>query len=128
MSTIQLNAWVVNNLISSFYQLCNDVISLTSLKITLPLYLLLSVLRSRIPCKHNAWAADNLAPLNVLFLSIDIISLVSPKITLELFLLLAFVKWNVIFTLRKMVQPKPEQPDHFRRPCTQNSFSIIFGQ
>ena len=31
---------------------------------------LLSFLHNSIPCKHNAWAADNLAPLDMPFLSI----------------------------------------------------------
>ena len=38
-----------------------------------PLCLLLSFLHNRVPCEHNnernVWAADNLAPLDVPFLS-----------------------------------------------------------
>ena len=41
-----------------------NVISLTSLKIALPICLLLSFLHNRIPCKNNAWADDNLTPPN----------------------------------------------------------------
>ena len=78
LSTIQLNVWVADILFLS-------VISLKGQKITLPLCLLLSVLHNRIPCKHNV--SDNIAPLDMLFLSI-IVSLTSPKITLALFFIM----------------------------------------
>ena len=35
----------------------------------LPLYLLLSFLHNRIPCKHNVWAPNIFKPLDMLFLS-----------------------------------------------------------
>ena len=47
-----------------------DVVSLTGLNIIQPFCLLLSFLHDRIPRKHNAWAPDNLEPLDMLFLSI----------------------------------------------------------
>ena len=76
-------------------------VSLIGLKITLPFCLLLSFLRNRIPCKHNAWTADNLAPLDVPFLFI-IVSLTSPKVTLALFVYyLLYVKMDLHFYLEK---------------------------
>ena len=95
LSTIQLNEWTPITsplLISSFYQLYYNVISLTGLKITLimTLHLLLSFLHNRIPCKHNAWAANNLVPLDMLLLS-NIISLTSPNITLALLFITCFL-------------------------------------
>ena len=33
-------------------------------------FITLSFLLNRIPCKHNAWASNNLAPLDMPFLSI----------------------------------------------------------
>ena len=47
-----------------------DVISLIGLRITQPFCLLLSFLDNRIPCKHNACAANNFAPLDMPFLFI----------------------------------------------------------
>ena len=73
LRAIQLNTWAADNLpmlISFLYQLYYNVISLTGLKITQLLCLLLSFLHNRIPCMHNVWAADNLAPLDMPFLSI----------------------------------------------------------
>ena len=48
----------------------DDVVSLIRLNITQPFCLLLSFLHDRIPCKHNAWAPNNLEPLDMFFLSI----------------------------------------------------------
>ena len=48
----------------------DDVVSLIDLNITQPFCLLLSFLHDRIPCKHNVWAADNLEPLDMFFLSV----------------------------------------------------------
>ena len=56
--------WVADNFTT------DTVIRLIGLKVTLPLCLLLSFLHNRIPCKHDVWAADNLASLDILFLSI----------------------------------------------------------
>ena len=73
LKTILLNEWVVNNFTIVdilFYQLYYNNISLTGLKITQPLCLLLSFLHNRVPCMHNAWVADNLTLLGMLFLSI----------------------------------------------------------
>ena len=81
-------------LISFFYQLYYNFISLIGLKITLALCLLLSILHKRIPCKHNVF--DNLIPVDMLFLSY-ITSLTSPKTPLAL--LFSTQKWNFIFTL-----------------------------
>ena len=74
LSTIQLNAWVTDDYDTAdilFVSYCK-VISLTGLKFTLPLCLLL--VDNEIPNKHNnklnAWEADNLAPLDMSFLSI----------------------------------------------------------
>ena len=92
-------------LISSFYQLYYNVIRLIGLKITLTLCLLLSFLHNRIPCKHNTWAVDNLALLDMLYLSfIQIISLTSSKITLALLLIpcMLFVKMETNFYLEKI--------------------------
>ena len=47
------------------------LISLTGLKITLLLCLLLRFLHNRIPWNRIAWAADILSPLDILFLSIS---------------------------------------------------------
>ena len=47
----------------------DDVVSLIGLNITQPFCLLLSFLYGRIPCKHNAWAPDNLEPLDMFFIS-----------------------------------------------------------
>ena len=56
-------------LISFFYYFYKSNRS-KNLKLTLPWCLLLSFLHNRIPCKQNAWAANNLAPLHMPFLSI----------------------------------------------------------
>ena len=48
----------------------DDVVSLIGLNITQPFCLLLSFLHDRISCKHNAWAPDNLEPLDMFFLPI----------------------------------------------------------
>ena len=78
MSTIQLNAWTANNfttgdmtdiLFLSVILLCCTIISVAGLKITPTLSFLISFLQN-ILCKHNAWADDNLATLDMLFLSI----------------------------------------------------------
>ena len=45
----------------------DDVVNLICLNITQSFCLLLSFLHDRIPCKHNAWAPDNLEPLDVFF-------------------------------------------------------------
>ena len=71
--TIQLNVWAADNFIIAdilFLSVILCVISLTSLKITLPLCLLLSFSQNRILCKHNAWTNNNLTPLHILFPSI----------------------------------------------------------
>ena len=52
------------------FECVDDVVSLIYLNITQPFCLLLSFLHNRIPCKHNAWAPDNLEPLDMFFLSI----------------------------------------------------------
>ena len=44
---------------------CVDNVSLISLNITKSFCLLLSFLHDRIPCKDNAWAPDNLEPLDI---------------------------------------------------------------
>ena len=49
---------------------CMDDVSLIDVNITLPFHLLLSFLHNRIPCRHSAWAPDNLEPLDMPFLSI----------------------------------------------------------
>ena len=88
-------------LISFIYHLHYNIISLTGLKVTLPLCLLLSYLHNRIPCMHNAWVTDNLTLLDMPFLFI-IVSQTSPNITLELlFSMFLFLKWRFIFILRE---------------------------
>ena len=61
--TIQLNMWVA-------YIPFLSVISLTDLKTTLLLCLLLKILHDRAPCEYNnklnAWAADNFASFDML--------------------------------------------------------------
>ena len=100
--------WSITSLllISSFYLLCYNVISIKGLKVTLPLCLL-SFLHNRIPCKHIAWVADNLVPLDMLFylLQLNTISLTSPKITLALFLQLLFVKMDFYFYFLRKTGP-----------------------
>ena len=88
-------------LISFFYHLYYNFISLIGLNITLPLCLLLSFLHNRIPCKHNVWVAIILYLLIYFFypLYLNIASLTSPIITLVL--LFSTQKWNFIFTLSK---------------------------
>ena len=56
--------WVADNFATDI------VIRLIGLKVTLPLCLLISFLHNRILHKHDVWAANNLAPLDMLFLSI----------------------------------------------------------
>ena len=102
-------------LISFFYQLYYNIISLTGLKITLPLFLLLSFVHNRIPCKHNAWAADNLAPLDILFICI-IAYYNMPnkfKIHTRTFVYYFLQKKNIIFSLRKTCSAKTRVPGTF---------------
>ena len=62
-------------------------------------------------------------------LQLNIISLISPKITLVLlFITCLQQKWNFVFTLRKLVRPKPEQPDRFRRPWHIYFDVLIYSQ
>ena len=73
LSTIQLNVWTADNFITAdifFLLVIYNIISLTALTITLPWCLLLSFLHNKIHCKQNAWAVDNLAPLDMPFVSI----------------------------------------------------------
>ena len=48
----------------------DDVVSLIGINITQSFCLLLSFLHDRILCKHNAWAPNNLEPLDMFFLFI----------------------------------------------------------
>ena len=64
------------------------------------------LLHNRVPCGHNnernAWAADNLAPLDMPFLSIiDNKPNKSQNHTRTLFITCLLQKWNFAFTLRK---------------------------
>ena len=80
---------------------------------------------NRIPCEYNnkfdMWAADDLAPLYMLFLSI-IAYYPKPNkpknhsSTFVYYLLFLIMDFNV--TLRKKVWPKPELQDPFCWPCT----------
>ena len=94
----------------------NYVMSLTGLKITVPLCLLLCFMHNRIPCNHNAWAADNLAPLDMLFLCI-IAQYNEPNksknLTSICIYYLLFVKRTFIFTLRKPGLAKTGAPGLF---------------
>ena len=72
--TMELNTWVANDFITADIPQLQYVISLTGLKIILPLCSLPSFLHNRIPYEHNtilnAWVADYLQPLDMVFLSI----------------------------------------------------------
>ena len=88
-------------LISPFYQLCYNVISLAGLKIILTLSLLLSFLHNRIPHKHNVWAADNLASIYISICFFCNKPSKSKNHTSTFVYYLLFVKWKLTFTLRK---------------------------
>ena len=107
-----MHVWLITlpQTISLCHQLFHYVMSLTGLKITLILCLLLSSLHSRTPCEHssklNTWAVDNLAPLDMLFLSI--IALIqynkpnrSKNHTSTFVYYLPFCKNRVLFYLEK---------------------------
>ena len=79
-----------------------------------------SVLHNRIPCEHNnklnAWASDNLAPLDMPFLSTIAKIYNKPNKsqyhTSTFVYYLPFAKLKFCFYLEKKTGPaKPEQPD-----------------
>ena len=79
-------------LISTFHQLCYNIVSLTGLKITLPLCLLhaqLAFCTNRIPCKHYMRGRPIALQLLICFFYLLqlIISLTSPQITIACALL-----------------------------------------
>ena len=68
-----LNEWAADTFTTAdifFYQSYYNVIGLIGLQITLLLCLLLSFLHNRILFTHNVLVADNLTPLDMLFISI----------------------------------------------------------
>ena len=61
-------------------------------------------------------------------LQLNIISLINPKMTLALCYYLSFAKMEFCFYLeKKLVRPKPEQPDRFHRPCSLSCYLAQLG-
>ena len=125
LSTIQLNVWAVDNfttadiLVLSVILQCYKSNRCKNYKITLPFCLLLSFLHNRIPCRHNAWAANNLAPLDMVFLSIitEYNKCNKSKNHTSTFVYyLHFVEMESNFYLEKNWSGQNQKPDHFRWP------------
>ena len=84
-----------------------NITSLTGLKISLLLCLLISILHGRITCEHNnklnMWVADNIAPLDILFIYYSLYNKLnkSKNHTSTFVYHLLFVKLEFYFHLEK---------------------------
>ena len=111
MRTMQLNAWVADNLYYNVITLNHSILfSYQLLRFCTTEYLVSITVNGM-----RGWPII-LHPLICLFylLQLNIISLISHKITLALCLLLAFCKNGILFLPeKKLVWPKPEQLDRF---------------
>ena len=122
LRTMQLNAWVANNFMNIKILFYYNVITLKCLKTTLPFYLLLKLLYF-VSITINGMRGRSII-LYLLICHFDLFFAQynkpnkSKNLISTLFITFFFVKMEVCFYLeKKLVWPKPEQPDRFRSPC-----------